>query len=61
MTRPHDLPDFRGLVAFKAGDADALSLSRLRRRVLSRAPGEPGAISDMDGLARALENVAAGA
>jgi len=39
----------------------ATCMTRLRRRVLSRAPGEPGAISDMDGLARALENVAAGA
>lgn len=58
MTRPHDLADFRGLVAFEANSPDAIALSRLRRRVLSRAPGQPHAIADMHQLAQALGELA---
>ncbi len=57
MTRPHDLDEFRGLVAFEPHSPDAVTLSQLRRRVLSRAPGQPGAISDMHQFAQALQEL----
>ncbi|MEE9404836.1 MAG: hypothetical protein V3V20_08080 [Algisphaera sp.] len=36
MTRPHDLPDFRGLVTFDRKSDQAATLSRLRRHVLRK-------------------------
>lgn len=57
MTRPHELPDFRGLIAFRAGSPEAVRVSQLRRRVLRRPAGAPGAVSSLDQLARALDEL----
>ena len=58
MTRPHELEDFRGLVAFDPHGPDAIALSRLRRRVLAPPDGQAAPLTDLSQLAAALQALA---
>ncbi|MEO1236332.1 MAG: hypothetical protein AAFX76_06035, partial [Planctomycetota bacterium] len=50
LTRPHDNPEFKGLVEHDRRGAEAQRMSRLRRRVLSPAADEPRRIETLGGL-----------
>ncbi|MEM6458624.1 MAG: hypothetical protein AAF710_04465 [Planctomycetota bacterium] len=54
MTRPHDNPDFKGLVKYNRMGRTATRLSKLRRRVLKPEPNDPSPIRDVRGLCAAL-------
>ncbi|MEM9881985.1 MAG: hypothetical protein AAF800_03585 [Planctomycetota bacterium] len=54
MTRPHDNPDFKGLVQYDRRGRTATRLSKLRRQVLKPEPDDPSPIRDVGGLCMAL-------